>query len=66
MRVYSYRKGRDKAQEGGDIATVQELLGHHDVATTRHYVHVTRKDLRTAMEKQLSAQNPQNNKEGTE
>lgn len=37
-------------RETGNLKIVQELLGHEDIATTTKYAHVTRDDVRAAMD----------------
>lgn len=40
----------------GNLALVQQLLRHSDIATTRKYAHTTIEDLRTAMESGVQAE----------
>ena len=38
-------------KKGGDIRSVQELLGHSNIATTQVYTHLTNKDLKATFQK---------------
>ena len=45
-------------RETGNLAVVQEMLGHAQVTTTRKYAHVLNEDLRAAMERTQAATPP--------
>lgn len=46
-------------RSGGDLLALQQALGHEDLASTRRYAHVTMDDVRAAMERMESRNNPE-------
>jgi len=52
----------DLLSNGADLRSVQELLGHKNVATTQIYTHITNKGLRDIHEKFHGRKHPDNNK----
>ncbi len=44
---------------GGDLFVVQKALGHRDLTSTQRYSHVTQDDIREAMERMESRNNPE-------